>query len=461
MVNDQWGLPVSTTSPEAARHLDAAVTDYLGFGRDTGPRLKRALALDPDMAMALCVRGYFFKLFADAGLEPKAARALAAAERAAAGGAQPRERRHIAALGAWCAGNLRRAAELWDDILIDDPRDVMAIRLAHFAHFYLGHAARMRDSIARVLPAWDEGVPGYGFILGAYAFGLEESGDWGAAEAFGRRAVAINPADIWAVHAVAHVMEMQGRHREGIEWLAALEPHWSACNNFAYHVWWHRALFHLELGQYDDVLSLYDRRIRADQSNEYLDISNGVSLLWRLEDDGVDVGERWRELADKSETRATEHLLAFADAHFVMALAADHRIEAARSALESIEALPKDPDNTETAVLAEVGLPLLAAILAFRSGDFSRTVDLLLPIRYEIYRIGGSHAQRDVCQRMLLLATVRSGRLALARALLAERTRLKPNSPWTWTLYGDVLARLGEAAGAAAARRRAAARLAS
>ena len=107
----------------------------------------------------------------------------------------------------------------------------------------------MHDVVARALPAWDAAMPDYGFVLGCHAFGLEETGDYEAAERAGREAVERNPADIWAAHAVQHVFEMTGRPRDGIAWTEQLEANWRGCNNFAYHALWHRCLFLLELGR--------------------------------------------------------------------------------------------------------------------------------------------------------------------------------------------------------------------
>src|SRR5205814_9648459 len=138
----------------------------------------------------------------------------------------------------------------------------------------------------------DPAVAGYGYLLGLHAFGLEETGDYRAAEREGRKAVEINPRDAWGVHAVAHVMDSEDRYREGIEWLSSLESHWNAANNFRYHLWWHRALMHLAQGELDEALALYDERMWDPESDEYLDLCNDAALLARLEIAGAVVGER-------------------------------------------------------------------------------------------------------------------------------------------------------------------------
>jgi tetratricopeptide (TPR) repeat protein len=273
---------------------------------------------------------------------------------------------------------------------------------------------------------------------------LEESGDYGSGERWGRAAVDRNPADIWAAHAVAHTMEMQGRQRDGIDWITGLADRWGECNNFAFHVWWHRALFWFELGAFDTVLDLYDREVRADSTEDYLDISNAAALLWRLEQEGVDVGDRWAELAERSAERARDQMLVFADAHYMMAFAAVGDDENEAALLGAERRYASEGMETEADVAGKVGLPLLEAISAHRHGDHGRCVDLLLSVRPALREIGGSHAQRDVFERTLIEAAVGDERLTLARALLSARVRARPNSGLTWRRYANVLSALGD-----------------
>ncbi len=455
---DARGLAVTTENAAAAAHLDCAIRAYCGFARDTGDHLKAALSADPEMPFGQTVKGYFLLLFAKRGLADKAAKtAETACELADKHGATRRERGHIEALSAWCRGDLVTTAATLEDLLIAHPRDLMALKITHYLHFYLGNGPAMRASIARVRHAWDETVADYGFVKGLEAFSLEESGDYGAAEVAGRRAIEINPSDIWACHAVAHVMEMQARHREGIDWITGLEAGFSDCNNFAYHVWWHRCLFMLELGDHDGVLAHYDEKVRSDQSEDMLDMSNGVSLLWRLGEEGVDVGSRWSELADKAEAYIDEHVLVFNDAHFMLALAATGRSGSQDRLLASLERFAAEAGTTEAGVAADSGLDLCRAIHAFGRGDFAGAVERLMPCRERLNGIGGSHAQRDVFQRLLLEAALRAERGPLAQALGSERTTLKPGSPWSWRQMARAYALIGDTAAAEAAQSRAAA----
>src|SRR6185312_10622491 len=198
------------------------------------------------------------------------------------------------------------------------------------------------------------------------------------------------PDDIWAGHAVAHVCEMEDRLEDGIRWLDEASGGWKGANNFAFHVAWHRCLFLLELGRYDEALALYDRDVRPESSDELLDITNAVSLLWRLEQLGIDVGRRWEELAIRSAKRSSDHMQIFGDVHYAMALAGS---DAAR---------------------------------AHRRGDYARATELLLPLREGFHRIGGSHAQRDLFAKLLIDSAVRAGRSEIARDLLRERLAARP-----------------------------------
>jgi hypothetical protein len=103
----------------------------------------------------------------------------------------------------------------------------------------------------------------------------------------------------------------------------------------------------------------------------------------------------------------------------------------------------------------EVGLPLCRGLKAFGAGRFADAVEHLLPLRPIAHRFGGSHAQRDVIGLTLIEAAIRDGQAKLARALAAERTALKPSSPFNWQLAARALVANGESEQAAQARKKA------
>lgn len=452
-LRDVRGNATTATSADGVLLLDHTVEGYLGARADTRQRLADTLAADPGCVMAHCLEGYLFMLSSKRESVECAAGAIARAIEAR-GGRQiaQREELHLGALAAWASGDMRGALQRWDAILATHPRDIVALKVSQFVLSYLGESQRLRDTVERVLHAWDVHVPGYGFVLGCYAYGLEESGAYALAEATGRRAVELDPSDIWAAHAVAHVTEMQGRARDGIAWITSVAEQWAPCNNFANHLRWHEGLFHLDLEQHDHVLDLYDREVRRTPSDEYLDITNAVSLLWRLEQAGVDVGApRWEELARCARGHVHDHALVFADLHYLMALAAVHDANSVERFLDSCTRFAAE-QTTEASVMAEVGLPLARAVLAHRTGDYGVVVDLLAPVRHRFRTIGGSHAQRDVFDQLLIDAAIRGSRLEIASQLLAERTTRRPRNVWGWKHYAAVLQARGAANANAATR---------
>jgi tetratricopeptide (TPR) repeat protein len=452
-LSDKRGVPVSTSSRAALDHYETAVELLNGYFLDPIAAIDAALAEDPGFVMGRCFKAGVALSMAEKGAESMLRESVEAAE-ALAASANPRERGHIAAARAWLDGEFARAADLYGRVLEDHPRDILALQIAHLCDFYLGRSTMLRDRIARVLPDWDGDVPGRGYVLGMHAFGLEETQLYERAEDAGRRALDENPRDPWAVHAVAHVMEMQGRVAEGIAWLAGRETDWSPDNMFAYHNWWHRALYHLDRDQHDQALDIYDRHIRPQPSTVALEMVDASALLWRLHLRGADVGTRWKNLADAWQPMAEDGHYAFNDAHAMMAFVADGRRKATNRLLATL-ARRAGGKGTNAMMTREVGVPLCLALDAFGRGDYGTAADLLLPLPPIASRFGGSHAQRDVIHLTLTEAAVRAGRLGLARALLAERRDLKPSSAFNWRQTSRVLGLAGDARGAAAASRRA------
>lgn len=436
---DEAGLPLTTDNAKAPSLFDATVNAYLAFRVDTGHRIKALLTEAPEMPMANVLMGYFYLLMGSRALVPRAEKSLVHAS-AVEEKLSPRERSHIAALRAWCHNDFAGAVTHWETILLLHPRDILAAKLAHFGHFYLGDSRNIRDSVARVLPAWSESDGAYGFLLSMHAFGLEETGDYAAAEAKAEQAVAMNPDDIWGVHARAHVLEMQDRHADGIAWLDELEPAWSQANNFRYHVAWHRALYYVDTNEPERALELYDETIWDPESKEYLDLCNDVALLARLDLAGLDTSDRWESLGAVLEQHTQQRIFNFIDAHYALGLARTDQDAAGAmvAQLESDLAGNEDGDDTHRAVARQVGLALVTGMVHYGQGDYARAVEHLLPARYRVDRIGGSHAQRDLFAQLLIDAAIQSNQTALAKALVAERKALRPHNPLTADLFNHL-----------------------
>jgi tetratricopeptide (TPR) repeat protein len=414
MQRDAQGLEISAASAAAAGAFDKAVASYLAYRADTAVRMDAALDADPGFGLAQCLKGCLLMLTFKQANVGSAAASAADARRCMAAGATLRERRHVDALDAWIAGELERATAVWEAILADHPRDVVAFRLAHFLYFWLGRPDEMLASARRTAPHWDASIPGHGAVLGSLCFAYEECGLYTEAEASGRAAIDSDPSNLWAAHGVAHVMEMQGRRREGLAWIASLQAGWANANNLRHHLWWHAAMYHLELDDTDAVLHLYDAEFRnlaapltAAMPDLYIDVQNAASMLFRLGLHGVDAGGRWDELGALAEARIGDCLSAFTLPHWMMALAATSRDAAAERMLSAMRDFSRLPGTTPTLV-GRYALPICEAVLACSHGQPARAAALMRPIVGGMYRLGGSHAQQDVLEQLFLHTAMRA-----------------------------------------------------
>jgi len=435
MPQDAQGQALTAASDAAAKAFDHAMQGYLKYRFDGGQRLKVLLDADGEMPLAHVLKGSFAMLAYNAAMVPRAQAALRDAERHAAY-ATEREIRHIAALGHWVEGDLDAALSVWAGIVADHPHDLLAFRLHHFNAFWLGRPGEMLRAVEAALPAWSRAIPGLDTVLACRCFANEECGSYTVAEEAGRAAIAMDPGDLWAAHAVAHVMEMQGRRGEGIAWLKTLEPHWDGGSNLMHHLWWHRAMYHLERREFDQVLALYDRGFRNMESpltqmmpDLYIDVQNAASMLFRLQRHGVDVGDRWVEIADKAEARFGDCQSAFTLPHWMMALAATGRFQAAARMLDGMRDFCASSTGTAAPIVRESAIPVCEAVLAHARGDHAGAVTAMRPVLGAMYRMGGSHAQQDVLEQLFLDAATKGGLEEDARMLLERVAGRHPVPP--------------------------------
>jgi tetratricopeptide (TPR) repeat protein len=453
-LTDRWGEPTDTENRAALDGFDRAVQDVVALRGDPLAEIRTATAADPGFVFGHLLEALLLLYPMTRAQSQDALRCLARAEAALRPHTPARARGHLHAARAWSSGHWQDAAAAWEAVLLDHPRDLLAIKVLQDLYFFLGDAANLRDAVGRVLPSWSEGDPGYGHLLGMLAFGLEENGDYQQAERLGRAAIARDAYDPWAHHAVAHVLEMQGRVADGIAFLSGGAPYWAE-SFFAVHNWWHLALYELDRGDGDAALDLYDGPIRGGVSDQPLDMVDASALLWRLKLVGFEAGHRrWRALSTLWQPHAEDMVYCFNDVHAMIAFIGageEEQAEGLRARLAA-RALGQDSNAMMT---REVGLPLAEALIAFGRGQDSEAVDLLLAMRRKAHLFGGSHAQRDLIEQTLLAAALHCGRRDLARALAGERLGRKETSPSNWRWMARAWRSLGRAAQADAADRRA------
>jgi len=418
-MKDTLGNPLSGGNARTHALLAQALHEFRCFADDPLATAEAALAESPDLVMAQVLRGWLYLLSTEASGVALAREALAAARQWPH---NDREAAHLRAIEQLSNGQWRAAALTMEDLNLQFPMDALALQVGQQLDFLVGDSRMLRDRLARVMPHWSAGMPGWHAVLGMYAFGLEETGDFATAERLGRQAVALEPRDAWAQHAVAHVLEMQGRRDEGIEWMRG-NTGWQTDNFLAVHNWWHLALHHLAQGDVTEVLALYDGPIHGHRPEIHVELVDASALLWRLWLQGVDVGPRWTQLAEKWAPFAGDGHYAFSDWHAAMAFAAAGREDLLQTLLQAqADAMARCNDNA--AFTAEVGSAVTRAAIACGQGDWRRAVTLLRPVRSASHRFGGSHAQRDLIDLTLITAAQRSGQTRLARALEQERQAL-------------------------------------
>ncbi|MEM8838285.1 MAG: tetratricopeptide repeat protein, partial [Pseudomonadota bacterium] len=408
----------------ALQAWDGLCHAFLTHGSATPTHLGALLENDPDNILGLSCKGFFMILLGRAELLEEADAALRKIDQVAArrGSFARRETDYVNALRLARRGQWARAADLLESVNEYAVHDAMAFKIVQGLRFMLGDRFGMRASSLRAVERFGSAHVASGYIYGCHAFALEETGDFRAAERFGKQAVMMAPDDAWGLHAVSHVYDMTAQAEKGTEWLEARTHQWAHCNNFAYHFWWHLALHYLEVGDVTKVLALYDNDIRRDHTDDYRDISNGTALLARLEGLGVNVGNRWDELIELSERRTEDNCVVFADLHYLQALGRGGKHEAVDKLIATIrknaETGVRDMDhvNRFAGVFAAEGLK------AFYQGDYGTAFDQLAMARPAMQQVGGSHAQRDVFERTTIEAGLLAGRYLEAKALIEDRT---------------------------------------
>ena len=433
---DARGLPIGSSSASARAAVDVALWRMMSFYDTPLADLDAAIAADPGWALPHTMKAGFLASLTEASLLAEAQTHLEAARALTSAHTPARERAHLEAVQLVLEGRWASACRTWDALLIEHPRDALALQWAQAWDFYRGDAAALRARPARALPEWDEHDPLYPHVLALWAFGLEENHCHAQAEEAGRRALALDARAPWAVHSVAHVMDAQGRFDDGAAWLRQHQAAWAEGNGFATHLWWHTALFRLEGLDIAGTLRVVDGHLAAEHLQIGLQRVDAASALWRLHLLGADVAKRGAALQAGWPLHGNGEAghYTFNDVHALLPmLLADDLASAERWVARCAErAMAADDARRDNHLVArEVGQPLARGLVAFAHGQADDSADLLYAARAQAQRLGGSHAQRDLIDQTLIAACARGSRQALGRALLNERVLAKPLTPLT------------------------------
>ena len=375
----------------SARGYDAYVSEFLSYGANI--RALFAIA-DANEGSALINAHAAALHLAFEGAEGwAAATPYLARMRANEGDGTEREQLFCSAVTAWAAQDFARALLLLDELTVRWPADLCAIKWGQYHAFNLGDQAALLRLGQRAAIVHEE-TP---YAHGMTAFALEQNHRLREAEDEGMRAAEIAIDDAWAHHAVAHVLETEGRAKEGARWLDHCAHTWEKKGVFIRdHNWWHAALFQLALGRETEALKIFDERLWGAWPEFPQEQIGAVSMLWRLELRGVDVGDRWRPVVEQARRRAGEHFFPFHDLHYLYALARAGNDGEARAFLISLKSKSENVSSDAATVWGGLCLPAAQAIVAFASGDKATAAEKLGPTLNDLHRIGGSHAQRHV-----------------------------------------------------------------
>ncbi|MBT0958355.1 tetratricopeptide repeat protein [Alphaproteobacteria bacterium KMM 3653] len=425
MRDDICGCTISLTDDDALNSWNAVVLGILSHGQAAGDHLANLLDRAPGFAMGHAMKGLACLMLGRREVVAAAHDANTKAQAALAqGGATQREHLWCNALDNWLAGKPTGAVAQMEAAMALNPADTISMKLSHGIRFILGDSTGMLRSVQRALPAHGPDHPLYGYTLGCHSFALEENGDYAGAERAGLRALEFAEDDAWGLHAVAHVYDMTNRTDAGLALMDNNTGVWSHCNNFRFHVWWHKALMHLDQRDFDTALDLYDTKVRDEKTDDFRDFSNASSLLMRLELEGVNVGDRWVELADLAEQRTDDGCLVFADMHYMLALVGESRPDAAARMTARVAQSAREKDEMAQ-VMTCPGLSTSHGLEAFGEADYATAFGHLKSAQPYFQAMGGSHAQRDVFERLTIEAGLRAGRVDETEALLVKRTAVR------------------------------------
>jgi hypothetical protein len=449
MRRDYLSNPVDAQSDATLRGIDDFIEGYLAYER-RAERILAAADAEPGSCLANVYSGLLWMLLEAPAGARHAAKYLCAAERAAPQ-ATRREQLNTAMLRSWVDDDLARTLHLCDQISDEFPRDLVIVKTHQYLEFNRGNSAEMLRVALKVMEANAD----VAYVHGMAAFAYEQCHLLDEAETEARAALDMRRKEPWAQHALAHVLLTRGRIDEGARFLEQAADTWTDLNSFmATHMWWHLALFYLSQGRGRRALELYDRHCWGVAKDYSQDQIGAVSLLARLEFAGVDVGARWQELADHLAARAHDTVLPFLTLQYLYGLARAGRPEA-DLLLESVRRRADTAPSFSREAWQDVALPGCEGLYAYAHGDYAKAWRHLASCVPRMAEAGGSHAQRDLFEQILLDTAIKDGRPAIAQQMLELRRAADPQGVQVNTALAAVYAELGLRELAGRARERA------
>ena len=416
-ITDRYGLPLSTSSTEAAERYGEGMDRLLAYRAGAEEQFRQALAVDEGLALAHAGLAIFSLLMGDA----PAARASMAQAGELVAGASRRERQHVEALTAIANGQSARGVELVEEHIKDFPRDALAVNQASSAIGFSGRSDREEartEFVERLAPAYGDDW----WYQSALSFVYHEVRRFDEARRLSEQSLAQYPSNANASHNIAHIHFEAGDYDGGAQFL---EP-WLAAHEegglFRCHLAWHMALFELHRGRHERALEIHARDIERSP-NPRMTMMDGPALLWRYHLYGCHDGALpWRPMADVAARMARPGFI-FGDVHAALAYAGSGDTAAMSRLIDGLRAL----DAKGHPIAGTVALPLVQGVAAFAAGDYAGALAHIEPVDAEIHRVGGSHAQWELFEETMVVCQLKLGRHEDAARLLRRRLAIRPS----------------------------------
>ncbi|PDT36656.1 MULTISPECIES: tetratricopeptide repeat protein [Sinorhizobium] len=423
---DSRGLPLSTTSDLAAERYRDGVDLLLSSWPGAAETLEAALAADPDFALAHAARARLHAIRA----EPAKAKArITTAEEIVVRRGNEREWSHVEVLSLAIDGQSAKAlaralahADVW-------PRDILILSLPLGAFGLFAFSGMADHDQARVdlceRHARHFDTDDWWFVT-YRGWAHAENGNLPLGRALTQRGYDLRSNNANAAHALSHAMYEGGAGEDAERMIADWLPRYDRTGILHGHIAWHSALGALERGDPERALAIYEDYIQPSVTAgmPVNVVSDTASFLWRLQAYGHTVpAGLWAAAATYSEEYFPKAGFAFADVHMAVIAAATGDRAAVEQRVSALTGLI----DAGTLAAGPVVPAICRAALSFAEEDYAGCAHVLEPLAAEVVRIGGSGAQREMIEDMLLLAFMRSGEAVKARALLDRRLHRRPS----------------------------------
>ncbi len=431
MLCDIYGAPISCEQ-NALSGINDFVEGFVGYQKRSVNVIKTA-EQNPDCALANIYAGILWMFLerpeAPAKAQPFLDRAMAATK------LNERELGLRTLLSAWHQYDIAKTIKVAEDLLNAYPQDLSTLKIAQYHLFNSADATGMLRVAQSCLKANQNRAPVHSMI----AFGHEQANEIELARASALNALEIDPNEPWAHHALSHIHLSNGAIKEGRQFLQGVSDSWSELNSFMYtHNWWHMALFHLADGEAEQALSIYDGRCWGVQPEYSQDQIGAISLLARLEIAGVDVGERWQALQPYLVSRIEDVQQPFLTLQYLYGLARLN-INEADQLMNNIELQASSPAvPQDQALWKQVAIPAAKGVYAHAKADWPLSAKCLGDVRRTLWQVGGSHAQRDLFDQLLLDARIKCGEWDKAKTMITQRQKYEPDNPLLHSWMGVI-----------------------